>query len=69
MLVSKDDCLLLVVDLQDKLLSKMGTKINLLKNTSAVSLLAPARVISPNNPSTSLAIMFWLTTPSSNKNL
>ena len=33
MLVSKDDCLLLVVDLQDKLLSKMGTKINILKNT------------------------------------
>ena len=33
MLVSKDDCLLLVVDLQDKLLSKVETKFNLLKNT------------------------------------
>ena len=31
MLVSKDDCLLLVVDLQDKLLSKIETKINILK--------------------------------------
>ena len=33
MLVSKNDCLLLVVDLQDKLLSKIEFKFNLLKNT------------------------------------
>ena len=32
MLVSKNDCLLLVVDLQDKLLSKIKFKPNLLKN-------------------------------------
>ena len=33
MLVSKNDCLLLVVDLQDKLLSKIECKFNLLRNT------------------------------------